>query len=511
MKNTIVKSISILFVGTLLTKMLGFFRELVVSYKFGAGEITDAFVLTNSIPNVLFNAIVVAIGINFIPVYVGLPDKKSRNAFSSNLITYICCILLVGCIIMLLFPKFFVFLFASGINEETRQYAIIMLRIVAFSCFPIILSGVFQAYTQAEEHFFYSSFYGVIINVVLIIITYFSSVNQFYLLSIGVVIANTFGCLFLFIGALKSGFHYRVMFKIDNGVKEIIILTVPLLIENIASNLSGVVDKNMASFLNEGTISALGYAEMISSIAYSVIATAIITATFTRNSKLVIEKKWDLFVLNFEKYANVMLYILIPISVFMCFYAETIVIILFERGAFDSNATQIVSEGLVCYSIGVAFCGLKTYLVRAFYSLKDTKTPVFVMVFSLLLNICGNFAMVGMFKHKGIALSTSLSYIVAVELLLILLKKKKIEIVKSVNFELIRTIIASILSGITSWVVWIWGSKCFSYIFVLCVCVGAYVVCFIFIQSIMSRKFRLIEKEIYITYIKNRRDDKNAI
>lgn len=442
MRSRTGRAIGTLMLGTLLSKILGFVRELTVAYKFGAGSITDAFVLTNGIPTVLFSAIAIAVSINYIPVYVGLSDRNSKNVFTSKLINIYAIVLLAGCLIMIAFPKAVLFIFASGLTGESKHYSVVMLRIMAISAVPIILSGIFQAYSQAEDRFVSTSLYGIIVNTIIIVTTIVVLPENYFLLSVGTVLANFCGMFYVAHNAHRCGYRYSFNFRFrDDKLKELFLLTLPLLVENIASNLSGIVDKNLASYLQDGIISGLNYANTLGNIASSVIASAIITATFPMNSRLINDGDADGFKSNFIKYAKILIYILLPISGFMFFDAAEIVKVVFERGAFDATATNIVAECMMFYALGTTFGGLQTYLVRGFYAMKETKTPVKVMVFSLICNMVVNVLLVFSLRHKGIALSTSLSYLIAVELLLILLKKRcGINVMKLVNCELVKVI-----------------------------------------------------------------------
>ena len=132
-KTSIGKAAFVLMIGTIVSKALGLFRELSVAYKYGAGSISDAFILTNGIPNLIFSAFAIAISINFIPCYTQINGKENQDFFTSNLINLLTCVILAGCILVCFAPKLVLMLFGSGLSGETEAYATIMLRIVVFS------------------------------------------------------------------------------------------------------------------------------------------------------------------------------------------------------------------------------------------------------------------------------------------------------------------------------------------------------------------------------------------
>ena len=424
-KHSVGKAAVLLMIGTIVSKLLGLLRELSVAYRFGAGPVSDAFVLTNGIPTMLFSAIGVAIGINFIPCITRIETNEGQNRFTSNLLNLIVAILVTGCILVCIFPGIVLKIFASGLGGETEAYAITMLRIVVFSIIPIVLTYLFQAYNQAKGEFVTTAAQGVVMNIIVIGFTFISSSETFYLLSIGTIAANTAGMILSFLGSRKSGYrYYRVFNPRDPEIKTLVLLTLPLLVENIASNLSLLVDRNLASFLDSGTISGLSYAGNLGDIAGTMIASAIITATFPMFSKLLANNEKETFSVQFEKYAAAISYLLAPISLFMIANANDIVTFIFEHGAFDSAATKIVSESMVCYAVGVLPMGLQSYLIRGFYAMQDTKTPVKIKVFALICNITLNLISVRFLQHRGIALSTSISFFISYFMLADRIKKK---------------------------------------------------------------------------------------
>ncbi len=448
-KHGVGKAAALLMAGTILSKALGLLRELSVAYRFGAGPVSDAFVLTNGIPTMIFSAVGVAIGINYIPCVTRISRQEEQNRFTSNLLNLLLAVLIIGCIIVCIIPQIVLKIFASGLGGETEQYAIVMLRIVVFSIIPIVLIYLFQAYNQAKGEFATTAIQGVVINIIVIGFTYFSTDRTFYLLSIGTIMANTAGMILLFISSRKNGFRYQRIFQPrDREIRNLALLTLPLLVENIASNLSLLVDRNLASYLDSGTISALSYAGNLGDIAGTMIASAIITATFPMFSKLLADNDKETFCIQFEKYAASISYLLAPISLFMIANSNDIVAFIFEHGAFNNTATKIVSESMICYAVGVLPMGLQSYLIRGFYAMQDTKTPVKIKVLALVCNIVLNLVSVRFIRHMGIALSTSVSYIIAYSLLTRALKTKhEVTNVGRITKEGIMSLLLSIIPG----------------------------------------------------------------
>lgn len=119
-----------------------------------------------------------------------------------------------------------------------------------------------------------------------------------------------------------------------------------------------------------------------------------------------------------------------PMTVGAMVLSEPIVRILFQRGAFDTRATQMTAVALIFYSIGLIGVGLRDILTKIFYSVQDTKTPMINATIAVVMNICMNLLFIKYLKHAGLALATSLSSIICITLLFRSLKKKLAILVK---------------------------------------------------------------------------------
>lgn len=444
------KSAIVLFICTIVSKILGFVRELVVAYKFGAGEITDAFVTTNRVPTILFSALSVAISINFIPVLVGITGgKKEQEKFASNLINMSVLLMSVGIVLILCFPDAVLMIFASGLKGKAYLYAVKMLRITAFSVVPIVLSQIFQSYMQTKDRFLSTGLTGIVCNIVVILFAFVTTEETYQLLSVGTLVSNLVMMIFMIMELKRTRFHYDFVLNIrDKNLKLLILLTLPLIVETLTSELNAIVDSNMASRLDSGTITSLSYANNLVKMANVMIATTIITIVFPKFSKYFAKKNMESLKKEFTYYGDILAMALIPLSIIMIVLSEPIINFLFLRGEFDQQAAVITKESMIWYAIGIFPLGMKAYVIRMFYAFKDTKTPTKYAVVSLGVNIVLNFLLIVPLRHIGLALSTSLasalSYMLLMKKLAPILHMNFLEQIVKRNFKII---FASTLSG----------------------------------------------------------------
>lgn len=449
-----IRSTLILFLCTILSKLLGFAREMVVAYKFGAGAITDAFVTTNSIPTVLFSALSVAIGINYIPVVSGIANKEERrNLFTSNIINLSLLIMLLGVVAILFFPRAVLFVFAGGLEGEAYNYAVNMLYITAFAIFPIVLSQILQSYLQVKNRFLSTGLTGIICNIVVIAFTLVSDERHYQLLSVGTVTSHMVMFLILAFEVRHTGYRHRFKVNVkDEYVRRLVLLTCPLMLETLLSEVGIIVDKNMASYLETGTITSLSYASNLVTMAYTMVVTSLLTTIFPRFSKYHAEEDDVGLKKDFIYYGDLLSIVIIPLGILMMALSTPIVELLFGRGAFDGDAVTTTGQCVFFYAMGVFAIGMKSYVIRTYYALQDTKTPTLYAAAALALAIVMKFVFVVPLRHMGLALSTSIANVVAYLLLSYKLSGKLgISWGKDILKKNLKIILMAGFSGIVVW------------------------------------------------------------
>ena len=251
-------------------------------------------------------------------------------------------------------------------------------------------------------------------------------------------------------GIKKTKFRYKYIldFK-DRYVKKILYLIPPILISVGISDLNNIIDKAMASTLIDGSISALNYANRLDMLVRGVFISAIATVMYPILSKEANKDSYDGLKKVTINGINIILLITIPATVGMIILANPIVKLAFERGKFDSLATYMTAGALIFTVIGMVGVSLRTLLSNVYYSLQDTKTPVIKGFIAVTINVVLNLILIKPMAHRGLALATSISAIVASILLIYGLKKKigSFGLMKSVKCGL-KALVASIVMGI---------------------------------------------------------------
>ncbi|HHZ16734.1 MAG TPA: murein biosynthesis integral membrane protein MurJ [Clostridia bacterium] len=446
------KTALIIMVLTIASKLIGFLRELTLSYFYGASDISDAYLIALTIPSVIFSFIGTGLVTSYIPLYSSIEQEKgiqSAVRFTNNLINCIFLICTVFIFWGLVFTEFLVKMFALGFTGETLKLAVLFTRIMLFGIFFTGVVHIFTGFLQIKNNYIIPALVGFPFNLIIIFFIVISSKGNLVTLAIGSVLA-TFSQLLLLIPYIRrEGFRYNfILDRSDEYLRKLVYLSLPIMIGVSINQINVLVDRTLASQIVEGGISALNYANRLNLFVQGLFVLSIATVMYPMISKKVAEKNIvGLKKVLSESISGINL-LVIPATVGAMIFAEPIVRLLFGRGAFDEQAVSLTSIALFFYSIGMVGYGLREILSRAFYSLQDTKTPMINATIAVVLNIILNIILSRFMGIGGLALATSISALFCTFLLFISLRKKIGRFgLKDMSISSVKIIIASIIMG----------------------------------------------------------------
>ncbi|KKY02149.1 MULTISPECIES: murein biosynthesis integral membrane protein MurJ [Paraclostridium] len=446
-----------LMAATLIAKILGFGRELALSYAYGASGTSDAFLVAMNIPAVIFSAIGTSLGTAFIPLFCDLEAKQGKKAslrFSNNVLNIVVLLCLITSLVGVVFTEPIVKLFAVGFKGETLTQAIYFTRVLILGMAFLGMSYIMMAFLQVKENFIIPGLMSVPYNMLIIISIFLSVTINPNLLPWGTLLGLSLQFIFQYPFARKKGFKYRPYINLkDEYLKKMLWLIGPVLIGVAVTQVNSIVDRTIASTLVEGSISALNYATKLNQFVMGMFIVSISSVIYPMLSKLSTENNKKKFKESIVTAINVVTLIIIPISVGAIILAQPIVKLLFQRGEFDARATQMTSIALVFYSIGMLGFGLRDILGKIFYSLQDTKTPMMNGIIAMILNIVLNLVFVKYTNMGlgGLAFATSISSLVTITLLSVSLRKKIGAFGgKKIITVLIKSIISALLMALVT-------------------------------------------------------------
>lgn len=409
--------VSFAIIATVLAKGAGFIREVLVAKVFGTTNSSDALIVALNVPTIMVSGFALALSTIYIPTYYKIQKQhpfdyqKIIGKLNFNLILLL---FIFGASIITfveIMPIKIVKLFAPGFDFKTMSLCADLLKITIIATLFILFSSLFKAHGQMQNKYAFLTLAGSIINILLILSLLFTKKNLLIELSY----LSTFGyfiyMIILFFSISKKGsFFILKSLDIKNKyLKKMCVCFFPVFLSNIITELNQIVDKNFASTLSAGTISALNYSSKMVNFITSIFGTAISSVLFVKLSKLSINGNNKNLSEQITKLNSYLLTIVLPIFWITIMLSKYIVNIIYGHGNFDLYSVQITSECLSYYACGIVFFNLKAIWIRCYNASLDTKTPAINSSVAVILNIILNFLLIGTLKHKGLALATVIS------------------------------------------------------------------------------------------------------
>jgi len=411
--SKIMKAALIVMLGTVLSKVFGFLRDIVLASTYGTSIYTDAYLVALIIPSIIFGAIGSALGTAFIPVYCEIQEKKgsrgTRN-FTNNALNIVVLICIVISGLGIVFADKLTCMLAPGFSGEALELATVFSRIMLPGIIFVGLNYLFTSYLQTNNNFTVPAVMGIPFNILVILSITLSAKGNVYLLAYGMLLALIAQFLFQLFYALKLGFRYEFSLDFSSDyLKKLGVFLIPIFVGVSALQFSFLIDRVFASSLVEGSISALNFAGRLNEFVFGVFTLSIAAVIYPLASKIAARGEQLKVQEQTFNAVNVVMLMLFPITVFFLVLDEPIVRFIFERGSFDNHASRLTATALFCYAPGIIGFGIRDVLLRTYYALLDTKTPMVNGLIVLALNAFLNFVFIGRMGHGGLALATSIS------------------------------------------------------------------------------------------------------
>lgn len=453
-KNNLARSAATIAIFTLLSKALGFIREVMIASRFGSGMETDTYFIAMTATVLVIGTLGVALNTTLIPIFSDIGESRGKQRklkYLNNILNLVFLITLILATLAYILTPVTIKILAQGFEGEQFDLAVrlnrIGLPIVVFLGFTYVLSGFLHSSQIFGPHAIMGFPYNFVF---LIYLFFFPGKGDIGMLMFVSVIAAATQFLIQIPAVRHTGYRYSLNVNLrDPYVRKAMILVFPVLIGSAVQQINVIVDKTLASGLVEGSISSLTYASRINDLIISVFIAAITTVIFPMLSKAfsIDDKKEVVRILN--QGVNIILIITVPATIGIFILANPMVELFFQRGQFNANASIMTSGALVFYSIGLVAAALRLLLNKVYYSYQDTKTPMINGAIAVILNIILNLYLIRPLGHRGLALATSISSIFTTLMLFYNLRKKlgRLEIIKILSIFL-KTLFSSLIMGI---------------------------------------------------------------
>lgn len=448
------RSTLIILILTLLSRLLGLGRETVIAYLFGASKTTDAFLVAYTLPYFFYSVIGTATAGIIVPIvtdYMAQDRQEEAWQILCKIMNMLFIIVSIIVLIGIFQAKQVTWGLSSGFDQKTFTLATRLTAFMMPSILFMTLAGVLGSILNTHNIFGPPAFGPVLMNMTIILAAFLT--KSFWGIE-GLVFGTVIGAFLFFLIQLpfliRAGFRYYPLFPLkDPDVWRVLIGLGPILFVTGITQIYSMIDIRFASGLSEGSIATLNYARRLMHLPQALFVSAVTTAIFPTLSRLISEKKNSQMAVTLQKGIRAILLLAVPGSVGLIVLRKPLIAFLFEHGAFDSRATVMTADALLYYVLGLVGVCLFLPLTRGFFALKDTKTPLFVCLITILIKVVLNFLLIDKMVHSGLALASSITVYISMLLLGYILQFRLPGLFNRSFFSYFITILAiSFLMGI---------------------------------------------------------------
>jgi len=446
----IARAALVIVIMTVFSRVSGFLREVAIAHQFGATAATDAYVLAYTLPFLAMMAVGGAITATVVPLFTEYAARRQVDEawrlFSRVLNGLILVLAAAVCAGVLLAPQL-VAVMAPGFAGETADLAAKLVKIMLPSLIFMVLGNLFMGLLNANNIFGPSAAGPAVMNTIIIAAALtVGGVFGISGLAAGTVTGAVLAALVQVPFLLRAGFRWHpVVSPADPGVHKLLTLMLPVLATSGISQGYFLVERMLASGLDEGSIAALNYANKLVLLPQGLFVFAVSTAIFPTLSRLVSEHRREDMARILSRGVKLVFMIAVPAGVGLMVLREPVISLLFERGAFDQRAVDMTASALLYYSIGLAGLSVNPLLVRGLFALQDMWAPLKSTAVMVAANIALALLLVDRLQHGGLALAYSLAVTLNMLILAWLLRRK---VPGFINRQLVRFLACVLLAGV---------------------------------------------------------------
>ena len=458
--------------STLLSSLLGFFRDRLLNSAYMPSENgalagypvgLDAYTAAFMVPDFMFAVLVSgALSVTFIPVFNERwvkGNKQSAWQISSSMINFMALITMVASVLIIIFADpLMKYLIAPGLSESGHALAVSMMQVIAVNPFIFAVAAVIASIQQAVGRFMFCALAPMLYNVGIIIGTvwFTGGVNLFGWqifdggimgVALGVVLGSFLQLIVSAVGLAGLGFDYN--FKIywrNKGFRKVLSLLPARSVDQGMDYVVSLVEVNLASRLADGTVRAYQQALTLHMMPINLIGVAISNAAFPQLTEHLGEGRNDLFQKDLRSLLRIIFWMALPVSV-VIFFTRGYVVHFIRNGG-----NQLIAGILGCLVVAILFRTIYHMAARAFYARQDTKTPLYISIFSITLNIILAIVLSMVLKMGAYGLAWAQSTVAVLEVVVLLAVMNR-QMPKLFDMTFVRAIFKMMIAGTITGVV----------------------------------------------------------
>jgi putative peptidoglycan lipid II flippase len=397
------------------------FREMVVARWFGRGDALDAFLISFLLPSFVVMLITGSLSSAAVPVILQTrrDGEEARNKLLSEIVLLSAAVLSATAIFLAVLAPYYLPWIAHGFSpvklELTRKLLYLLLPWLVFNGLATVVSFILNS----DEKFAIPAMTPLLTPIVTMVVV-IAAAQLFgpFAIAAGTVAGSVLEASLLFYLLRKHGVRLRLRWTgIDSRLRSILTECAPLAAGAVLTVSTPVVDQAMAAMLPSGSVSALSYGNKLIGAIVALGANALGTALLPYFSRMAVEHDWFGCRHTLKRYFVIVLSATIPVTAALIALSHPIIRLLYQRGAFNAADTQLVSWIQICYAFQIPSNLIGILFVRFISAVRRNDLLMYVAGFNLVINVVLNLALMRLWGVAGIALSTSLVYLLSAALL----------------------------------------------------------------------------------------------
>lgn len=450
MKKSIFKATILVFILSLVGKGIGFLKSMLIASSFGASNMTDIYYMAEGVISNIFYAITMSVSVAFLPMYIKKKEEggvKKSYQFSTRVVTGLGLISILLTIFLVAVAPLLVNIMAPSYSELEKGRTVFFLRIMSLGILFSLMANIFQNILNAEKVYEFAAFSSIVNSLVLIgMVLCFQ--DKIGIMSLVLAMPLSYLIQFLFL-KLRTHSYVGISVKYgiwDSGVKELLGQSLPILLSNMTIEINQLVDRMLLLSIEEGAVTALSYSAVLFQFAAHIISLPLSTIFFTEVSLACAQKNEEKVQSLLNTTVRTVAIICVPVIIVIFYASETIVNLVYGHGLFSMSAVEQAGRGLAFYAFCLIPYCLKRIITQAFYSVEETKIPMLLGIFEVIMNIAASIILSRFFGVAGVVMGTALASSVFSVILIFVFSWKEVNLgIRKMGYLLEYVAIAIIL------------------------------------------------------------------
>jgi putative peptidoglycan lipid II flippase len=454
------RTVGIVSILTVIVAAFGYFREAVLAARFGLSTTMDAYFAAIFVPTIVYMVLIAGtLSPLFIPILLQADESRNREKLSEtfSVVTNFVLVFLsaiVGCA-MITVHKWLALLF-PGFDVSTIEVSARLIYVIFPSVLFVAVAGILTAVLNGFHKFALAALAPALSSIAVVVAALLArGENAIYIVGTATALGFLLQFLLLVPATARLGIRYRLLLRFDHpAIAKLVRVGGPLLLYLAVANGSLFLERNLASRLATGAVSTLTYAMRLFAVPANFMAAPLAIVSYPQFAREAASEKHGDLRGQVSRMFRLVVFLFLPVTVWTIFNALPITRLLYERGQFQSGDSIVTSRALMFYGIGILPNAIAVILLRCFYAVQDTVTPLVAETVNLVFYAVVAILLTRRFGIAGLAGTRGLSFFLVTTILILVLWRKKLLLTvdsKLLQF-VIRTALACTAMILVNWI-----------------------------------------------------------